>query len=92
MKNPNVKRLAKRKQDREIVALQQEWDKTVTPFHNELFSSTTSGGYSVFQKYNEVWIETCNRLNKGFKLIKADPKLFYDYAINQDTSRFDEKV
>ena len=70
-KRPNLKRLAKRKQDKELFTLNVEWIKTVIPFQNDLLLTdwdSVDESYDIFQKH---------------------PRFFYDFAINDQTDRFD---
>jgi hypothetical protein len=92
-RKPNLKRAAKRLYAREMTLLNKEWIITTVNFNNELILTDWDEveDYDVFQKYNEKWIKTCQKLKKKFKFVEPDPYAFYEYAKNQDSDKFDAK-
>lgn len=85
----NSFQLARKVQDKEQLDFVINWERTTMMFEDELFNqgiNWDNNDDDVFNRWNQKWINYCN--SSKYKTIKPDPKLFFDYAINKESQRF----
>ncbi len=72
------KRQAKREQDE----IQRQWNLVRKEFEEIVFSDEFNE--AAFQIFSEQWIKWAEAWNNKPVITLANPRMFHDYAINQD--------